>query len=290
MENYQIFTDATADLTDALLAGLPSVGTVPMEVSIGGKEYTYGEDGGISTGEFYNLQRKGNFASTSQINPSTYFHCFEPALRAGKDIIYICFSSGMSGTIHSAQACIKELQEEYPERRIICVDSLCASVGEGFLVREAARKQAEGYGYYDLVNWIISNNKKVCHWFTVDVFDHLKQGGRVSSAAAVAGTVLKIKPLLHVDEEGKLEVMAKPRGKSRAMGMQVSLMREGWRPDLGKLVVIGHGDSPSEAALLQRKVKEKFPEAEIYIADIGPIIGAHTGPGMLALIFWGDNR
>lgn len=290
MISYQIFTDATADMSPEMLFGLPHIEIIPMQLEICDREYSYGPFGTISTGEFYHYQREGNFARTSQVNPSIYFEHFEKYLRHGQDVLYLCFSSGMSGTFQSAQLCMEDLRQQYPDRRILCVDTLCASVGEGFLVREAARKQKEGMDIEELAAWVIEHRIEVCHWFTVDVFEHLRHGGRVSSAAAVVGSALQIKPLLHVDEKGCLEVTAKPRGRKKAISTQLAKMEQGWRPKLGRLVVIGHGDDPEAALQLKEKISTQFPETEVYVADIGPIIGAHTGPGMLALIYWGNNR
>lgn len=288
--DYRIFTDATADLSLSMMDGLPHVEIIPMEVEIGGMCYTYGPNGNLSVRQFYQMQREGNFANTSQINPVVYRRAFESALRNGLDVLYLGFSSGMSGTINNARMMIDELRDEYPQRKILCIDSLCASVGEGFLVREAARMQANGFTMEELVEWIDLHRLQVCHWFTVDVFDHLKHGGRVSASSAAVGTVLQIKPMLHVDHEGKLAVMAKPRGRRRAMQMQIKQLEQGWLPELGNLVVIGHGDCADRASELRENVLSQFPNADVKIADIGPIIGAHTGPGMLALIYWGSNR
>lgn len=288
--DYRIFTDATADLSLSMMDGLPYVEIIPMEVEIGGMCYTYGPNGNLSVRQFYQMQREGNFANTSQINPVVYRRAFESALRNGLDVLYLCFSSGMSGTINNARMMIDELRDEYPQRKILCIDSLCASLGEGFLVREAARMQANGFTMEELAEWIDLHRLQVCHWFTVDVFDHLKHGGRVSTSSATVGTVLQIKPMLHVDHEGKLAVMAKPRGRRRAMQMQIKQLEQGWLPELGNLVVIGHGDCADRASELRENVLSQFPNADVKIADIGPIIGAHTGPGMLALIYWGSNR
>lgn len=290
MRAYRIFTDATADIPAALAEARSCVTIVPMQVEIAGREYTYGPSGNLTVNEFYQLQRSGCFAKTSQINPSVYFECFGPYLQQGMDILYLCFSSGMSGTILSANMCMDELRREYPDRKIICVDTLCASVGEGFLVYSAARKQKEGLTIEELADWIREYQLKVCHWFTVDTFEHLRYGGRVSPAAAAIGSALQIKPLLHLDEAGCLQVKEKPRGRKRAMAIQLATMEQGWLPEIGKLVVIGHGDDPSAAEQLKQAVEMRFPQAEINITDIGPVIGAHTGPGMLALIYWGDNR
>lgn len=290
MAAYQIFTDATADFSKGLLEKQPNIQVIPMEVEIGGRRYLYGPGGNLTTAEFYALQKSGNYASTSQINPDVYFRVFEPVLRAGKDILYLCFSSGMSGTFQTARLCAEELRKKYPDRQILCMDTLCASAGEGFLVCEAARRQAEGFALDELARWVEQNRLKVCHWFTVDVFDHLRHGGRVSAATAVFGTALQIKPLLHVDTEGRLAVVAKPRGRKQAIHAQIARMEAGWTPERGKLVVIGHGDCPEGAQALKKEVHARFPDAEIALAEIGPIIGAHTGPGMLALIYWGNTR
>lgn len=290
MAAYQIFTDATADLAPSLLARQPNVQILPMEVEIGGRSYLYGPGGTITTGAFYALQKAGNYASTSQINPDVYLRLFEPVLREGKDILYLCFSSGMSGTFQTAQLCAKELQAAYPDRQILCIDTLCASAGEGFLVYEAARRQTAGYTLRELAQWVEENRLKVCHWFTVDVFDHLRHGGRVSAATAVVGTALQIKPLLHVDNEGRLAVVGKPRGRKQSIRAQLAQMEAGWTPERGNLVIVAHGDCPEGAQTLEQEIHARFPKAEVATAEIGPIIGAHTGPGMLALIFWGTTR
>lgn len=287
---YQIFTDATADLNDEMFFGLPYVEIIPMEVLIDGNVYTYGPKGNLTIKQFYRMQREGAFASTTQISPKTYQTCFTPYLEAGQDILYLGFTSGLSGTINSANLCARELEEKYPNRKIICVDTLCASVGEGFLVREAVKRQAEGMDIEELAMWTAANSLDVCHWFTVDTFEHLKHGGRVSNVAAVAGSVLNIKPLLHVDAEGKLKVIEKPRGHKMALKATLSKMETGWNPEKGSTIFIGHGDCPERAKECKDKILDQYPYAEIHIADIGPIIGAHTGPGMLAVIYWGDNR
>ena len=287
---YQIITDATADLSEELLTGLPEVKIIPMHVQVNGKEYLFGPGGNITNEEFYAYLRAGQFATTSQINPQTYFQYFTKALAEGMDVLYLCFSSSMSGCFQAAGICIEELKEQYPERKIICIDTLCASVGEGFLVLEAAKRQAEGMEIDELASWGMENRMNVFHWFTVDVFDHLKYGGRVGAASAAIGTMLGIKPMLHVDNDGKLAVMEKPRGQKKAMEALLKRMDAGWMTGFGQRVIIGHGDDLDKAKLLQAEVANKFPNAEIQLAYIGPVIGAHTGPGMLAVIYWGNNH
>lgn len=287
---YRIFTDATADLNAALQSGLPQIEIIPMDVQVGEVSYTYGPQGNLMPDRFYAMLREGQFASTSQINPQVYRKSFEKALKSGYDVLYLCFTSGLSGTINTAQMCIEELKTEYPQRKIICVDTLCASVGEGLLVHEAARLQAAGLSLEELAAWVNQHRLHVCHWFTVDTFEHLKHGGRVSAASAAMGTMLNIKPLLHVDHQGKLQAMQKPHGQRQALRKLLSYLEAGWNPDLSRRIVIGHGSCPESAAALAEMVSNRFPEAQIIIADIGPVIGAHAGPGILALIYFGNNR
>ena len=286
MKEYQIFTDATSDLNE----DLETVKIIPMNVEIGDKEYVYGPQGNISCSEFYGLQKQGKYASTSQINVLEYEKYFEEALKEGKDVLYISFSSGMSGTYQTACLCKKELEESYPDNRIICIDSLCAAVGEGLLIKEVDKKKREGMSMDELVDWVENNKMHLCHWFTVDNFNHLKHGGRVSAVAATLGNTLNIKPLLRVDEEGKLRVVKKIRGRHKAMVAQVECIVKTWSPEISKSVVIGHGDDLKAAEELKEYVENKLPDAEIYISDIGPIIGAHTGPGVMVLAFWGTGR
>lgn len=290
MEEYRIVTDATADIGAEAMEGLPPVRVIPMELELGGREYIYGPGGNITAEEFYRLQRSGQFAQTSAISPATYTEAFSACLREGRDVLYLCFSSGLSSTIQSAKISIQELEARFPERKIVCLDTLCASLGEGFLIREAARKQAEGLSLRELADWVLAHRLQVCHWFTVDSFTHLRHGGRVSAAAAALGTALQIKPLLRVDENGELQVAGKPRGRKRAVAALLEQMEKGWTPVEGTLVLVGHASSPDAAAELRDQVSRRFPSAEIRLADIGPVIGSHTGPGMLALVFWGTNR
>ena len=259
--SYQLYTDATADFCPEMAAPYAEIKVIPMELTVGEEPHTYGPGGDLTVKDFYEALRGGKFASTSQINPVVYEEAFR-----------------------------KILEEEFPERKIVCIDTLCASVGEGFLVREAARLQSEGLSMEELADWVMAHRLDICHWFTVDMFDHLRHGGRVSAAAAAIGTVLQIKPMLHVSNDGKLEVVEKPRGQKKAMAMQLDYMKKGWNPGISPLVLIGHGDCPEKAELLKSMVQKEFPNAEIFTTPIGPIIGSHTGPGMLALIYWGTNR
>jgi len=287
---YQIFADATADLTGSFAEELSSVKVIPMQVEICGRNYTYGPGGDLSISEFYSMQRKGNFASTSQINPTTYVKHFLPVLQEGKDVLYLSFSSGMSATYQSAQIAAQELQEQFPEQKILCVDTLGATLSEMRLLRETAKMQEKGADLESVAAWAEENRLRICVWFVVDTFDHLRHGGRVSMATAAVGTMLGIKPLLHIDVNGKLENTDKPRGRKKAMTTLISKMEQGWCPDFSQTVTIVHADNPQGAEELKKLVAHKFPESEIEIGELGPVIGAHTGPGLLALIYWGNNR
>ena len=201
--SYQLYTDATADFCPEMAAPYAEIKVIPMELTVGEEPHTYGPGGDLTVKDFYEALRGGKFASTSQINPVVYEEAFRKTLEEGKDILYLCFSSGLSSTYQSVQIAVKDLEEEFPERKIVCIDTLCASVGEGFLVREAARLQSEGLSMEELADWVMAHRLDICHWFTVDMFDHLRHGGRVSAAAAAIGTVLQIKPMLHVSNDGK---------------------------------------------------------------------------------------
>lgn len=287
---YQIFTDATADLTDSFMAGLPHVEVIPMRVEICNREFTYGPGGDLTIEEFYQMQRAGNYAQTTQINPATFIEYFEPALKRGDDVLYLCFSSGISSTYQTSQIAMRELQCQHPDRKVICIDSLSTALGLGLLVREAARLQGEGASLEEVADWVMEHRGQMCYRFVVDTFDHLHHGGRVSTAASVAGTMLNIKPMLRIDEDGRLEPTEKCRGHKRALVSLVDHLEKGWLPELGKTVLIVHADCPDYAAELNASIAERVPEAETVIGDLGPIIAAHTGPGLLAVIYWGSNR
>lgn len=290
MSQYKILTDATADISAALLEQI-QVDMIPMEFDMDGEAYSFcAGEGYISTKEFYQELQKGKVARTSQINPTVYESYFETYLKQGLDVLYICFSSGLSGTIQGAMVCADQLLEKYPDRKIRCIDSLCAAPGEGMLVYCAALKQREGMPFDDLCDWLEENKLRLCHWFTVDDLRYLYRGGRLSAGAAIMGTALQIKPVLHVDEEGHLVNVFKTRGRKKSLSALVQQMQETWMPELGKTVFIGHGDVPEDALQVKAMVEERCPGAEVSIFNIGPIVGAHTGPEIVALFFWGAKR
>lgn len=287
--SYVIVCGATLDLPQSTIEEY-GLEVVPMNFCIGGKDYTYHPDEkAITCKEFYEKLRAGEESVTSQITPLVYKEVFGGFLKEGKDILYIAFSSGLSGTYNSARLMAEELSEEYPERRIICIDSLCASVGEGLLVYLAGRLRKEGKSLEETAEWVRENHTKICHWFTVDDLNHLKRGGRLSSIEAVVGTALKIKPVLSVDREGKLTVVAKVRGIKKGMEyLKERLSREGINTK-EQTVVVGHADALEIAEQLKEQLLSEGLVKEVIIANIGPIIGTHVGAGMFALVFLGEN-
>ena len=287
---YRLFSDMTADVSDELMAGMPTVEFVPMQVEVGDESYTYGPEGDLTVEYFYAEQRGGNFASTSQINPMVYRECFEKVLMAGEDVLYLCFSSGMSGTLQSARLCAQELREDYPERKVMVIDTLCASVGEAMLVREAARMQQEGLSIDELAAWVEENRLKICHWFTVDDLMFLKRGGRISAATAVMGTMLKIKPVLHVDDLGHLVNVSKARGRRASIdAMAAKVGQTGIDPG-NQVFFISHGDCLEDAKYLADSLRRTYHPKDVVIGYVGPVIGSHSGPGTLALFFLGSQR
>ena len=287
---YRIITDATADLPLSMVKEL-EIAVVPMEYVLDGQVCAYAPAADeTAIKEFYAALRNGKTANTSQINGLVYEQIFEEYLSRGEDILYIAFSSNLSATKHVAALCMEELKEKYPERELVCFDSLCASAGEGLLVYTAVQKQKAGCSLDELTAWLKENAGHLCHWFTVDDLNFLKRGGRISASTAVVGSVLQIKPVLHVDDEGRLINMAKARGRKKSLHMLFEEMEKTYWPAQHPLVLIGHGDSYEDAAYLGSLIQEKYPQAVVKIVPIGPIIGAHVGPGVIALYFWGKKR
>ena len=290
MNPYKIVTDATVDMSAELEKEL-DIHILPMEVEVDGQPFTFSpREGNLSSQAFFKALREGKKASTSQINPVVYRECFETYLSQGMDILYICFSSGLSSTIQSAKIAMEEMAEAYPDRKILCVDSLCASAGEGLFVYTAAKKKQAGMEFLELYQWLEDNKLHLCHWFTVDDLQHLRRGGRVSATTAIVGTALQIKPVLHVDNEGHLINMAKVRGRKKSLSALADHLKETWTPEVDDAIFISQGDCPEDAAYVADCIRRFAPDAEITVFDMGPIIGAHAGPGVVALFFWGNSR
>lgn len=289
MNNYVITTDNNADLPEEFYKE-HQIGCTYFSYTLDGKEYT--KENFLPVEEFYSKMRAGSMPTTSQVNPERVRALFEPYLKEGKDILHIAFSSGLSGTFNSCRIAAQELMEEYPERKIRVVDSLAASLGQGLLVYLAQRRKEEGADFDSVAQWTEEHKKNIVHLFTVDDLNHLYRGGRVSRTTAILGRMLNIKPILHVDDEGKLIPIGKVRGRKKSLLELVTLMdtKIGSYAKSCDTIFISHGDCREEAEFLAAKVKEKYHITTELINDVGAVIGAHSGPGTMALFFVGDVR
>ncbi|BBF45357.1 DegV family protein [Lachnospiraceae bacterium KM106-2] len=288
--NYVVVTDATVDLPDRIVNEL-DIKVIPMAFELDGKTYThYPDERELSIESFYNKLKEGSTSTSSQIAPIIYQEFFEDILSNGQDLIYLCFTSGMSGTYQSSCMILEDLKDSYPDRKIFCVDTLSASIGEGMFVYNAALLKNEGYSIEELNDWAINHVHNARHWFTVKDLFHLKRGGRISGVEALVGTALKIRPVLSIDEEGKLTVVSKVRGSKKELEFLISKLEEEGTDLANQTVIIGHGDDLGQAQELERLIREKNLVKDIIITKIGPIIGTHTGPGMLALTFMGEKK
>lgn len=290
MDNYIIMTDTTSDITQDLANEL-GIEALPLSFELEGENYyNYLDFREYPITEFYSKLREGKMSVTAQINVSEFTEAFKKHLDMGIDILYIAFSSGLSGTYSSALIAAKELQKEYNDRKIIVIDSLSASMGEGLLVYNAVMKKREGLSIDELSNWILDNRNKLCHWFTVDDLHHLKRGGRVSSTAAVMGSMLGIKPILHVDNEGHLIPVEKVRGRRQSLDKLIDHMERSCINPKDQVVFISHGDCIDDANYVKDQINKRLHPKEIMINFIGPVIGAHSGPGTIAIFFVGKER
>lgn len=288
--SYVITTDTCADLPEEYYQE-HHMAVMSLACLMDGETYKRGEKE-LQVEEFYAKMRNGIMPTTSQVNPEEAKKMFEPLLKEGKDILHIAFSSGLSGSCNSARIAAQQLSEEYPERTIRVVDSLCASLGQGLLVYYAMKKQEEGMALDSLAQWCEDNKLHIIHSFTVDDLFHLYRGGRVSKTTAVLGSMLNVKPVLHVNSEGKLIPLSKVRGRKKSLQALVNAMEEKQGSFAGKndIVFISHGDCLEDANYVKALVEEKFGIKNFLIAPVGPVIGAHSGPGTMALFFMGDSR
>ena len=290
MRDYVMITDSCCDLSEQL-ANDAGLYVIPMVMTISGKEYkNYLDEREISSKAFYDRLRAGETASTSALNMDTFLSVFGEFLEQGKDILYLAFSSGLSGTYHVSTLAAEELAQKYPESRIFCCDTLCASMGEGLLVYLAGKKKQSGASIEEVRDFVEQNKLNLCHWFTVDDLNHLKRGGRVSATTAFVGSLLNIKPVLHVDDEGHLINVGKARGRRAAVSSLFEHMKETAVNPSEQTVFISHGDCEEDALALKEMIEKEFSPKEIQINPIGPVIGAHSGPGTLALFFLGSKR
>lgn len=289
---FKITTDSTADMPVEYLQE-HNVGCMPISYILDG--VTYGRDRELDWKEFYRMMREdGKMPTTSQINPAEAKEYFEEFIRKDKEILHIAFSSGLSGTYNNMRMAAEEIMEEHPDVKIIVIDSLSASMGEGLLVHKAVKLRDAGKTMEETAQWLREHILNVVHVFTVEDLFHLYRGGRVSRTAAIIGTLASIKPKLHVDNEGHLIVIGKIRGRKKSLNALVDYMGErmGSRVKENKedVVFISHSDALEDAEYVRDRVRERFGIENFVINHIGPTIGAHTGSGTVALLFMGESR
>jgi len=291
LSDFVILTDSSADLSEDLVRQL-DVQVLPLGFVLEERTYhNYPDNREIDPRDFYRRLREGEAATTNAVNVSQYTEALEPLLQAGRDVLILAFSSGLSTTYNSSLIAVEDLREKYPDRKLYTVDTLCASLGQGLLVWYAAQKRAEGLSIEAVRDWTEENKLHLCHQFTVDDLHFLKRGGRISATTAVVGSMLQIKPVLHVDDEGHLINIGKARGrlasiKALADKMEVTALQ----PVSEQTVFISHGDCLEDAQTLAGMIRERFGVKDIVINYVGPVIGAHSGPGTLALFYLGEVR
>ena len=280
MRDYIITVNSTVDMPKEWLKerGVP---VIPLKYTMDGQTYTDMED--LTAKEFFNKLREGKMSVTSQA-------MLEPFVKEGKDVLHLSFSSGLSGTANSMRMAAEELSEEYPKQKIVAVDTLCACMGEGLLLHKALQLKEAGKTMEEVVQWVEENKLHICHDVTVDDLHHLHRGGRISKATAVLGSMVQIKPIIHMDNEGKLQVIGKERGRKKSLNKIVDMAAEqakGWENDL---ILITHGDCVEDAEYVAERVRAKMGVDNILINNIGTVIGSHTGPGVVAVFCMGEKR
>ncbi len=289
MSKYRIMTEATVDLPQSLIEEY-DIAVIAMDCRMQEKIYMVEPTGKeLDPIYFYNQMREGAVATTSLINAFTFMEYFEKEFQAGYDVIYFALTSALTSRLAANQA-MEDLQQKYPERRLIVVDTLCASLGMGLLVYHAAKKRQAGMGMDELAKWAEEAKLKVCHWFTVEDLKYLMRSGRVSAASAFVGTALNIKPVLQVDNAGALVPLVKVQGRRRSLKTLVENMEKTFVPEGNECVFIGHADSLEDAEYVKTMVEERFGVKRFVINYIGPIVGAHSGPGTVALFHFGTHR
>lgn len=280
--DYKLFCDSTCDLTEELANEL-DIEIIPMQFSLDDKSYKHYLDAReMSFEDFYAALKNGADAKTAQVQFETFEQSFEPVLKEGKDIIYICFTSGMSGTYNTSKIAVEELLEKYPDRKITVIDSLCASAGEGYLAYLAANKMKEEPSYDEMCQYIEDKKMRIVHWFVVDDLDQLKKGGRIGALSATFGKALQIKPLISVDNEGKLIAVSKIRGANKVFSTLVERIQRDADNLKDQTIFVAHAECPEKAEKLKELISPYVKE--VLTMEIGPIIGCHVGQGMCAML------
>jgi DegV family protein with EDD domain len=289
---YKIISDSCVDLPAQITKDL-DIEILPLKVTVKGKEYqNFLDHREINPRSFYDLLREKETATTAQANPQECIEVMEPILKNGDDVLFIVFSSQLSGTYNSCLIAQKELTDKYPDRKIIVIDSLSASMGQGLLVYKAGQKRKEGKSITEVADYVEDIKKDISHLFTVSDLGHLRRGGRLSASSFILGSIINIKPLLHVTLEGKLKVYGKARGRFKSLNNLVKRMVETYDPKRNDIVFISHGDNLQDAIYVRDIIMEKLDlkEDDFLINEIGPVIGAHSGVDTLAIFYVGNER
>lgn len=287
MNEFVIVSDSTVDLPKEYLQS-KQVPIISLSYIMDG--VTYEEMDGLSHKEFFEKLRAGSLPTTSQINPEQAREALESFAKEGKDILYIGFSSGLSGSYNSVRMAAEDLKEEYPDINIIAIDSLCACMGEGLLLYKALELKEHGMSMEEIAKWVEANKLHICHNVTVDDLNHLHRGGCISKTTAVVGSMIKIKPIIHMSDEGKLVVIGKERGRKKSLVSIVDRMEKQMQGYDNDIVMITHGDCIEDAEFVKKQVEERFGIHNVMINGIGSVIGSHTGAGVVAVFFMGDKR
>ena len=285
--SYRIVTDTCCDFPQNMYEEL-NLTVVPLTLNFRGQEYNSFTEEFLK--ELYAGMRGGESGSTAAVNPDGWATAIEPILADGEDVLVMAFSSGLSTTYQSAVIAANELMEKYPQRKVLVVDTLCASMGQGLLVWYACKNRDAGMSLSDLASWCEDNKLNLCHWFTVDDLMHLKRGGRVSAATALVGTMLQIKPVMHVDDAGKLVKVTTARGRKASLQMLAKKVAETGIPGANDVCFISHGDCIEDAQYVAKLLKDNYGVKEVIISYVGAVIGSHAGPGTLALFYLGSHR
>ena len=290
MSKFSIVTDTSCDMPASVAEKL-GITAVPLKVTL--KDKTF--DCSLSKLEFgnrsfYDVLRGGVVVKTAAPSIDDYERYFRKQLDRGRDVLYLGFSSALSGSYNVSLIAAEELREEYPEQKIICVDTLCASMGLSMLIYHCLDLKRSGATIEEVRDYAESTKGRICHWFSPDDLNFLKRGGRISPAAAAIGSVMNIKPVLKSDEEGKIKVVYKARGRKLAIAKLVEQMNAHYYPDGSDTVFITHADSPDDAELLARSITKNYGINNVMISEIGPALGAHCGPGTIALFYLGDGK
>ncbi len=290
MSEYIIVTDSSADLTQELVEEL-GISVLPLSFTIRGTTLEdHPDKRNMSSKEFYQLLRDGETSTTAAVNMQQYMDLLDPVLSGGKDVLILSFTSCLSKTCQASMMAAAELREKFPERRIEVVDTLCASAGQGLLVWCAGKKRLAGESLDAVRDWCEDNKMKVCHWITVNDLMHLKRGGRISATTAWAGTLLQIKPIIHLDDQGKLDTVDKARGRRAALDYLVNKVADTAFEPREQTVFLSHSDCLEDTEYIAQQLKEKCGVKDVKICDIGPVIGSHTGPGCAVVFFFGQPR